>query len=103
MMDEQTINMTSRISTRRLRWGNLPAVSFVKAPSVRDGHAGYSDPLNEQVFLVNTINILQALPSWSKTAVIVLYDDSDGWYDHQMSPIVNQSTGTADALTGPNA
>ncbi len=25
------------------------------------------------------------------TAVIVAYDDSDGWYDHQMGPIVNQS------------
>ena len=83
--------------------GNLPAVSFVKAPAVRDGHADYSDPLNEQVFLVNTIKIRQALPPWSKTAVIILYDDSDGWYDHQMSTIVNQSTGTADALTGPNA
>jgi len=35
--------------------------------------------------------------------VIILYDDSDGWYDHQMGPIVNQSTGPADALTGPNA
>ncbi len=34
---------------------------------------------------------------------MILYDDSDGWYDHQMSPIVNQSTGTADALTGPGA
>jgi phospholipase C len=32
-----------------------------------------------------------------------MYDDSDGWYDHQMGPIVNQSTGPADALTGPNA
>jgi phospholipase C len=35
--------------------------------------------------------------------VVVMYDDSDGWYDHQMGPIMNQSTGTADALTGPNA
>jgi len=32
-----------------------------------------------------------------------MYDDSDGWYDHQMGPIVNTSTGPADALTGPGA
>jgi phospholipase C len=32
-----------------------------------------------------------------------MYDDSDGWYDHQMGPIVNQSTGPADALSGPGA
>lgn len=83
--------------------GNLPAVSFLKAPSYQDGHAGYSDPLDEQTFVVKAINMLEALPTWSSTAVIILYDDSDGWYDHQMSPIVNQSTGPQDALTGPGA
>jgi len=83
--------------------GDLPAVSFLKAQAFQDGHAGYSDPLDEQTFLVNTINFLEALPTWNSTAVVILYDDSDGWYDHQMSPIVNTSTGPADALTGPNA
>jgi phospholipase C len=52
---------------------------------------------------VDLINLLEEQPSWSSTAVVILYDDSDGWYDHQMGPIVNQSTGTADALTGLNA
>ncbi|MGH9528793.1 MAG: alkaline phosphatase family protein, partial [Terriglobales bacterium] len=68
-----------------------------------DGHAGYSDPLDEQTFSVNTINFLEAQPSWSSTAVVILDDDSDGWYDHQMGPIINTSTGMADALTGPGA
>jgi phospholipase C len=81
--------------------GNLPAVSFLKAPSFEDGHAGYSDPLDEQTFVVNIINFLESLPTWSSTAVIIAYDDSDGWYDHQMPTIVNQSTGPSDALTGP--
>jgi phospholipase C len=83
--------------------GNFPAVSFLKAPAYQDGHAGYSDPLNEQTFVINTINFLEAQPTWSSTAVVIMYDDSDGWYDHQMGPIFNTSTGTADALTGPNA
>ena len=83
--------------------GNLPAVSFLKAQAFQDGHAGYSDPLDEQTFLVNTVNFLESLPTWNSTAVVVLYDDSDGWYDHQMGPIVNTSTGPADALTGPGA
>jgi len=83
--------------------GNFPAVSFIKAPAYQDGHAGYSDPLDEQTFLVNTVNFLQAQPTWSSTAVIIMYDDSDGWYDHQIAPIVNTSAGTADALTGPGA
>jgi phospholipase C len=83
--------------------GNFPAVGFLKAPAFQDGHAGYSNPLDEQTFLVNLINFLQKSPGWNATAVVILYDDSDGWYDHQMSPIVNQSTSPADALTGPGA
>ncbi len=78
-----------------LKAGNLPAVSFIKAPAYADGHAGYSDPLLEQGFLVNTINAIQQSPFWDSTAIIVSYDDSDGWYDHQMSPILNSSAITS--------
>lgn len=80
--------------------GNFPAVSFIKAQAFQDGHAGYSDPLDEQTFLVTLINFLERQPTWKSTAVIVMYDDSDGWYDHQMGPIVNTSSGSADFLTG---
>ena len=80
--------------------GNLPAVSYLKAAAYQDGHAGYSDPLDEQHFLVDTINHLERLPDWRSTAVVILYDDSDGWYDHVMSPIVSQSASVDDALTG---
>ena len=81
--------------------GNLPAISFLKAPAYQDGHAGYSTPLDEQNFLVQTLNGLQKLDSWRNTAVIITYDDSDGWYDHQMSPILFQSQTGFDALTAP--
>jgi phospholipase C len=81
--------------------GNFPAVSFLKAPSFQDGHAGYSNPLDEQTFVVTVINFLQHQKEWGSTAVIIAYDDSDGWYDHQMGPIVNQSATEKDALTGP--
>jgi phospholipase C len=50
---------------------------------------------------VTVINFLERRPEWKNTAVIVAYDDSDGWYDHQMGPIANQSTSKADGLTGP--
>jgi phospholipase C len=83
-----------------VRAGNFPAVSYIKAQAFQDGHAGYSDPLDEQTFLVTLINFLQQQPSWKSTAVIIMYDDSDGWYDHQMGPIVNPSSGSADFLTG---
>jgi phospholipase C len=80
--------------------GNLPAVSFLKAKRGQDGHAGYSSPLDEQVFLVQTINQLEKLPEWNDMAIFIAYDDSDGWYDHQMGPIVNSSASEADALSG---
>ena len=75
--------------------GNLPAVSFLKAGSYQDGHAGYSDPVDEQHFLVNTIHELQKSKDWASTAIVVAYDDSDGWYDHQAPPKVNGSSDPA--------
>jgi phospholipase C len=88
--------------------GYMPAVSFVKAPAYQDGHAGYSDPLDEQAFVISVINALQASPLWSSTAVIIAYDDSDGWYDHQFAPVANPSAAPApsggtspDVLNGP--
>ncbi len=80
--------------------GNLPAVSYLKAPAYQDGHAAYSDPVDEQTFLVNTINTIMQSQFWNNTAIIIAYDDSDGWYDHVMGPIVNQSATTDDNLNG---
>jgi phospholipase C len=83
--------------------GNFPEVAFLKARGFQDGHAGYSDPLAEQQFLVETINRLQQSREWAETAVIISYDDSDGWYDHVMPPIVSPSNTSADALNGPGS
>ncbi len=71
--------------------GNMPSVSFLKAPSYQDGHAGYSDPLDEQRFVVSEINKIQQSGQWRDTAIVLAYDDSDGWYDHAPSKIVNGS------------
>ncbi len=81
-----------------IKVGNLPNVSFLKAAAYQDGHAGYSNPLNEQEFIVNTINTLQKLPQWKQMAIIIAYDDSGGWYDHEMPTIVNESQSPYDAL-----
>ena len=81
--------------------GHLPAVSYLKAAAYQDGHAGYSSPQDEQNFLVSTINRLQESNAWQEMAIIIAYDDSDGWYDHVMGPIVNQSNVSDDQLLGP--
>jgi phospholipase C len=81
--------------------GNMPAVTYLKAGAYQDGHAGYSSPLDEQTFVVNTINTIMNSPFWSTTAIIIAYDDSDGWYDHVMPPIVSPSITPDDNLNGP--
>jgi phospholipase C len=86
--------------TAAARAGHLPAVSFVKLPAYQDGHAGYSDPLDEQAGLVTLIDVLERQPTWKDTAIIVTWDDSDGWYDHAFAPVSNPSFSPADALDG---
>jgi phospholipase C len=98
--------------------GNFPSVSYIKAPAVGDAHPGNSDPLDEQAFDTNLINFIQEQPDWKNTAIIIAYDDSDGWYDHQYATAVTSSfdnittesiktgTGTivgADQLSGPGS
>jgi phospholipase C len=79
---------------------NLPAVSFLKAPSYENGHPGNSDPTSEQSWVVSTVNKIMASSAWPNTAIIIAYDDSDGWYDHVNGPLVSPSNASVDALAG---
>ncbi len=80
--------------------GHLPSVSFLKPAAFEDAHPSNSDPLDEQHFVARTLNALEQSPEWSSTAVVIAYDDSDGWYDHVMSPITSPSAAASDALNG---
>jgi phospholipase C len=84
--------------------GNFPSVSFLKAPAIEDAHPGptSSDPLDEQVFITKVVNFLEQQPDWKNTAVIIAYDDSDGWYDHRFGTPTTSSGSTADVLSGAN-
>jgi phospholipase C len=83
-----------------LQAGNFPAVSYLKAPAYEDAHPGYSDPIDEQAFIVRVITAVQSSGDWASTAIVITYDDSDGWYDHQAPSIVNVSATAEDALNG---
>jgi phospholipase C len=83
--------------------GNMPTVTFLKPPHLQNGHPSDSSPLAEQQFLVETINRLQTTREWKDMAILITWDDSDGWYDHVMPPILSQSNDPAnDALFGPS-
>jgi len=78
-----------------LQTGNLPAVSYLKAAQYQDAHPGNSDPIDEQHFLTDTINRIESSKEWPSTAIVVAYDDSDGWYDH-VAPTIANGSNTSD-------
>ncbi|HEY4778034.1 MAG TPA: alkaline phosphatase family protein [Solirubrobacterales bacterium] len=91
--------LVTAISNHELPSSALPAVSFLKAPGYQDGHAAYSDPADEQEFVAHTVNEIMNTPDWRHTAIVINYDDSDGWYDHANSGVLNPSLSSADNLT----
>ncbi|HEY9292933.1 MAG TPA: alkaline phosphatase family protein [Microlunatus sp.] len=93
-------DLIGAIDRGKLSSDHLPAVSYLKAPGNQDGHAAYSDPLDEQAFITRETNAIEQSPAWSSTAIVLAYDDSDGWYDHQMAKINNPSATVADAVSG---
>ena len=74
-----------------LKDGNMPAVSYLKGTTEESGHPGESGPLDEQTFIVNAVNQIEKSKEWPSTAIVITYDDSDGWYDHAPSKIINGS------------
>jgi phospholipase C len=89
--DQANHNYDLSVFAQAIKAKSLPSVSFLKAGGYQDGHAGYSDPIDEQHFLVDQINLIQKSKYWKDTAIVVAYDDSDGWYDHRAPKITNGS------------
>jgi phospholipase C len=86
---------------KALSAGNLPAVTYLKFSEGDTGHPADSTPLLEQASIVNAINAIEQSPFWRHTAIMITYDDSDGWYDHVAGPIVSFSQDPLnDAISG---
>ncbi len=65
---------------------SLPAISWVKAPQLEDGHPGYSGPALEDAFVGDLVARLQASDYWKNTALIIAFDETGGWWDHVAPP-----------------
>ncbi len=62
--------------------GTLPSVSWIIPPLGFDEHPAAS-PMNGQYFTSLVLDALVANPEvWSKTALFLMYDENDGWFDH---------------------
>ena len=101
--DQANHQYDTAVFFQALNAGHLPAVSFIKAPYAYNAHPSNSDPLTEQYWITQVINAVMNSPYWASTAIVIAYDDSDGWYDHQMGPIVTQSNVNGTSVSGASA
>ncbi len=78
-----------RILREDVKSGKLPQVSYVVAPEAYTEHSNW--PPNFGAWY--TANVLDILTSnrdvWSKTAVLYMYDENDGFFDHIVPPHPN--------------
>jgi phospholipase C len=75
-----------------VRAGKLPSVSWIIPPLGFDEHPS-SSPMNGQYFTSLVLDaLLQNERLWSKTALILMYDENDGWFDHVKPPTAPPGT-----------
>jgi phospholipase C len=66
--------------------GTLPAVSFVKPLGALNEHPGYSSVIEAEEHAVALVQAVQRGPQWAHAAVLVLYDENGGFWDHVAPP-----------------
>ncbi|KOR17758.1 alkaline phosphatase family protein, partial [Burkholderia cenocepacia] len=72
-----------------IRNGKLPEVSWIIPPSAYSEHPGPSSPAQGGWYVQAVLDALTANPEvWSKTVLLVNYDENDGFFDHMPSPAV---------------
>jgi len=64
----------------------LPQVAFYKPAGVVNEHPGYTDILSGDKHIADVVAKIQASPLWSKTVIIVTYDENGGFWDHVSPP-----------------
>jgi phospholipase C len=67
--------------------GRLPAVSWIIPPSVYSEHPGPSSPTQGGWYVQEVLDALTSNPEvWSKTVLLVNFDENDGFFDHLPAP-----------------
>ncbi|HWR35918.1 MAG TPA: alkaline phosphatase family protein [Clostridia bacterium] len=69
--------------------GQLPSVSFVQPAPSHSGHPGSSSITAGITWLDGFVKQVQASSSWDTSAIVVLWDEGGGWYDHSPPPQVD--------------
>ena len=67
-------------------FGWKPANPFAKDILGDDDHPGYSDSQLSESLVAKVVNSVAGSPYWQDSAIIVVWDDSEGFYDHVPPP-----------------
>jgi phospholipase C len=67
----------------------LPSVSFVQPGPVHSMHPGSGAVFVGLNWLADMVQRVQSSPAWSDTAIVVIWDEGGGWYDHVPPPTVD--------------
>jgi phospholipase C len=69
--------------------GTLPAVSWVIPDSPNSDHPGVSMYDTGPSWIASVVNAIGQSPEWNSTAIIIVWDDWGGFYDHVPPPQLN--------------
>ncbi|WP_423198811.1 MULTISPECIES: phosphocholine-specific phospholipase C [unclassified Cupriavidus] len=81
--------------------GQLPQVSWIVAPATYSEHPGPSSPVQGAWYTQQVLDALTANPDiWSRTALIINFDENDGFFDHMPPPCAPSLDANGNVLGG---
>jgi phospholipase C len=85
---EWTTNISSPEKNifKDIKAGSLAAVSWVIPDGVNSDHAGFTKKDTGPSWVASVVNAIGRSQYWSSTAIVIVWDDWGGWYDHVPPP-----------------
>lgn len=73
----------------QLQSGQLPSVSFIQMAPAHSGHPGSSSITAAGTWFDQFVKQVQGSSVWNSTAIIAIWDEGGGWYDHVPPPQID--------------
>jgi phospholipase C len=86
-------NFTLADFESQLSAGTVPSVLWVNPSPGHSMHPGQGNIANGIEWLDNFVQAVKGSSAWANTAIIVIWDESGGWYDHVAPPQLNGTIG----------
>jgi phospholipase C len=73
----------------QLQSGQVPSVSFIQMAPSHSGHPGSSSITAAGTWFDQFVKQVQSSSAWNSTAIVVIWDEGGGWYDHVPPPQID--------------